>query len=91
MEKSSLNSATVVEIFWKQKFKEKWIKEGDYNTKYFYATIIYRRKINTMGNSWFSIQFYNGLLETTLSSMSHIPLNLFNQMLQGDIEGPFYN
>lgn len=46
-----------IEIYWKQKFREKWFQEGDANTKFFHvSTIIDARfnrisSINYMNNS----------------------------------------
>lgn len=34
------------EVFWKQRSKQLWIREGDSNNKYFHATAKTRRKVN---------------------------------------------
>ena len=34
------------ELFWSQKARLKWLKEGDKNTGYFHATVAGRRKVN---------------------------------------------
>ena len=34
------------ELFWSQKARLKWLKEGDKNTGYFHATVTGRRKVN---------------------------------------------
>jgi hypothetical protein len=36
----------VEELKWKQRAKEHWLKDGDQNTKYFYACVKQRRKAN---------------------------------------------
>lgn len=37
---------TQQEVFWKQRFKQLWLKEGDKNSNFFYATAKARRKNN---------------------------------------------
>ena len=34
------------ELYWIQKSRIKWLKEGDKNTGYFHATVIGKRKMN---------------------------------------------
>lgn len=34
-----IQAITQEEIFWKEKSRDKWIKEGDKNTSYFYAKV----------------------------------------------------
>lgn len=36
------------EIFWGQKARHKWLKEGNRNTAYFHATVTSRRRRNRM-------------------------------------------
>lgn len=41
------------EISWKQKFRERWLQEGDKNTKYFHAMASNKRRSNYIADIWF--------------------------------------
>lgn len=40
------------EISWKQKFRERWLQEGDKNIKYFHALTSHRRRSNYISELW---------------------------------------
>ncbi|CAA0838462.1 DNAse I-like superfamily protein, partial [Striga hermonthica] len=46
--KEVVNGAWSIKIFWQQKSKAKWIKEGDRNTKFFHALTLHRRRQNAI-------------------------------------------
>ena len=46
------------EVYWRQKSREKWLKEGDRNTKFFHNSIKMRRAHNKI----FSIENSEGIM-----------------------------
>ena len=38
------------EAFWRQNSREKWLEEGDKNTKYFHNSTLFNRAINNITN-----------------------------------------
>lgn len=67
---------TQKEVFWKQRSKQLWLREGDSNSKFFHAAAKTRRKvnqINSLQNSEGQTVYWNaGLQETMVDYFSNL-------------------
>ena len=61
---------------WKQKSRDKWVKEGDNNTKFFHITTMVRRRKNKIDGLFDS----NGNWNDSLDSMKITAKNLFQNL-----------
>ncbi|XP_010473903.1 PREDICTED: uncharacterized protein LOC104753332 [Camelina sativa] len=64
------------EIYWKQKSRATWMREGDRNTKYFHATTKQRRARNRI----ISIKDENGLLVETEDGIEEVATRYFQTL-----------
>lgn len=53
LKKTLAKIISVDEAAWQQKSREKWLKNGDRNSKYFHAFASYRRSCNYIPELWF--------------------------------------
>ncbi|XP_024164594.1 uncharacterized protein LOC112171680 [Rosa chinensis] len=66
-------------IYWKQKSREKWVKEGDRNTKFFHLTTMIRRRRNKVDGLFDA----NGNWCDTPSAMRTIAVDFFRNIFSG--------
>ncbi|CAL9233523.1 unnamed protein product, partial [Arabidopsis halleri] len=64
------------EIYWKQKSKEKWLKEGDRNTRFFHGSVQRRR----VRNKILSLITDNGIEQFSEGSKGDIAVKYFRKM-----------
>ncbi|KAL6208769.1 hypothetical protein ACLB2K_019714 [Fragaria x ananassa] len=67
-------------LFWKQKSRDKWLSEGDRNTKFFHLTTIVRRRRNKI-DGLFDI---NGVWRTNLKDMQQVAVDFFKELFTAD-------
>jgi hypothetical protein len=68
------------EILWYQKSRDKWIKLGDRNTKFFHATIVMKRKRNKIHD----LNLPNGLWCTNDGILKDEALKFFKHLFGAD-------
>lgn len=64
------------EIFWKQRAKQMWLKEGDQNTKFFHAAVKNRRSVNQIKR----LQNKDGMLVDWISGLEGVMIDYFNEL-----------
>ncbi|CAH9144102.1 unnamed protein product [Cuscuta epithymum] len=70
-------------MFWKQRAKEFWLKEGDINSRFFHNAIKQRRRRNTMAG----LRQNDGVWITDRGDMSTIVHNYFDELFKNDDHG----
>lgn len=70
------------EIYWHDKSRELWIKEGDANTKFFHASV----KTKRSGNRIDSILDQEGKRHSSPEAIEEVAVNFFKDLL-GDVNG----
>ena len=70
------------EVFWKQKSRERWLEEGDRNTKYFHNSTLFNRARNTIKR----IRSMDGSVKDTPSEIADTLVSHF-QLLLNNLEG----
>lgn len=64
------------EVFWKQRSKQLWLREGDHNSKYFHATTRTRKKTNQImklqNNDDQVVEWNNGLEDTMIEYFNNL-------------------
>ncbi|KAL6141497.1 hypothetical protein ACLB2K_059785 [Fragaria x ananassa] len=67
-------------IFWKQKSRDKWLREGDRNTKFFHLTTIVRRRRNKIDGLYNA----NGVCTTDMTGMQQIAVDFFHKLFTAE-------
>ncbi|XP_057870796.2 uncharacterized protein LOC131077334 [Cryptomeria japonica] len=71
------------EIFWRDKSKELWIKEGDANTKFFHASVKTKRGKNRID----TVMDQNGTFHSSFEAIEQLAVNNFKILLRNDNGG----
>ncbi|KAK1584321.1 hypothetical protein Q3G72_031946 [Acer saccharum] len=67
------------EIFWRQKSRTTWLKEGDKNTKFFHLTTMIRRRYNKLEG----LKDEDGIWRCEKEDMQAIALSYFTKLFSG--------
>ena len=68
---------TKEEIFWRQKLRERWLSEGDRNTKFFHNSTLHNRAMSKI----LSIKNHKGILIDKPNENLEIMVEHFQQIL----------
>ncbi|KAH9670971.1 reverse transcriptase domain-containing protein [Citrus sinensis] len=68
------------EVFWKQRAKSLWLKEGDKNTHYFHASASTRKRQNSFGN----LRNNQGDWCTNVEEVDEVIINYFHNLFQSN-------
>nr|KYP65630.1 LINE-1 reverse transcriptase isogeny [Cajanus cajan] len=80
-----LNEVSLQEEFlWFQKSREKWVKFGDRNSKFFHAQTLSRRRRNKVRGLFFP----NGTWQTDPSLLQDEALRFFTQLFSSEVQPP---
>lgn len=71
------------EIFWRDKSRELWIKEGDANTKFFHASVKTKRGKNRID----TVMDQNGTFHSSFEAIEELAVNNFKILLGNDNGG----
>ncbi|KAJ6302776.1 hypothetical protein OIU77_016797 [Salix suchowensis] len=75
------------ELFWKQKSRNTWLKEGDRNTHFFHLSTIIRRRRNKIEG----LQNANGDWVTDMCGMKDVVVNYFHELFSNSRMSGDYN
>ncbi|XP_011621120.1 uncharacterized protein LOC105420174 [Amborella trichopoda] len=72
------------EILWRQKSRQNWLKDGDFNTKFFYLSIVIRRRNDRI----ISLKDQNGNLLASEAYINRHMISIFENLLaqESDID-----
>ncbi|KAL3618558.1 hypothetical protein CASFOL_037640 [Castilleja foliolosa] len=70
------------DIYWRQKAKEKWIKDGDANKRYFHLTAVIHSKYNKID----SLLDSNNLITYDRTSIGNSFVNFYSKLFQSDFD-----
>ncbi|CAJ2652404.1 unnamed protein product [Trifolium pratense] len=66
------------DLFWRQRAKNHWYRDGDLNTRFFHASATSRRKVNRISY----LKDDSGLRTTDISGMCNLAKNYFDELFQ---------
>jgi hypothetical protein len=77
------------DMYWRQRAKTHWYRDGDLNTKFFHAAATFRKKVNKI----LSLETHEGVHVTDDSGMLSIAKNYFEELFEGhdSIRSPVIN
>lgn len=79
LSKGYLEELAREEIFWRQKSRETWLKDGDRNTKFFHTSVKVRRSQNKI----FSIKNKEGGTVSDLNQINWAAVKYFSEIFNG--------
>ncbi|KAB5569276.1 hypothetical protein DKX38_003069 [Salix brachista] len=85
--KRSILARLAEELFWKQKSRNSWLKEGDRNTHFFHLSTIIRRRKNKIEG----LQNTNGDWVSDMCGMKDIVVNYFHELFSNSEMSGDYN
>ncbi|KAL5859327.1 hypothetical protein ACOSQ4_000623 [Xanthoceras sorbifolium] len=74
------NVLTQEEVFWKQKSRNQWLKEGDRNTKFFHLSTLIRRRRNKIEG----LLNKDGIWVTEKKDLQKVVINYFRDLFVGN-------